>query len=313
MSRAASARPPLAGVALLVPMAVLAASCSEANSRYRHVSLGDGGPTDGTMDRAGGDSGDSRTDEGRLPGGPDDAARTDAATASDAGLDARIAHLVGYWKFDEPMGSPTAADSSGRGNHGLLEQLDPQTAWVLGRRGGALEISGADHEAGVRVMPSASIDGIQRFTLAAWAYRTAGLSSYASVVSRQILDSTYEVYNLSFTTDVVSIYLPASSTPGSWPYIARSTRKSVIQQWMHLAATFDGNLVRLYLDGVEEAVMAYPRPLPATTTPLYLGNNKNPSDGEPMVGKIDDLLLFSEALSASEIAQLAAGVLPAGL
>jgi hypothetical protein len=60
--------------------------------------------------------------------------------------------------------------------------------------------------------------------------------------------------------------------------------------------------VRLYLDGVEESALTYAHPLPATTTPLYLGNNKNPTDGEPMIGRLDDVLLYSEALPAAAIA-----------
>jgi hypothetical protein len=30
------------------------------------------------------------------------------------------AGLVGYWKFDEPAGTPTAADATGNANHGTL-------------------------------------------------------------------------------------------------------------------------------------------------------------------------------------------------
>ena len=59
--------------------------------------------------------------------------------------------------------------------------------------------------------------------------------------------------------------------------------------------------------------MDYARSLPSATTPLYLGNNKNPSDGEPMVGRIDDVLLYSEALPPAGIKALASGSLPPGL
>jgi len=48
--------------------------------------------------------------------------------------------LVGYWKFDEGFGN-TAADSSGNGNNGTLEN---GPAWVNGEYGKALSFDGVD-------------------------------------------------------------------------------------------------------------------------------------------------------------------------
>jgi large repetitive protein len=273
----------------------LAAGCTAPNPEYQ--------------------AGGSDDDAPDAPPAASDALTPGDAKAADGGSASTFTFrqsLIGYWKFDDAPGSTSAADASGMGNHGLLERLDPQAAWVAGRRGGALQISGSDKEAGVRVTASASIAALHRFTVAAWAYRTSVGSEYASVISRQIDDSYFELYNLSFTGSLISIYLPANPAEGH-PYVTRSRRNTPAAQWIHVAATYDGSRVRLYLDGVEENVMTYDHPFPAATTPLYLGNNKNPSDGEPMVGRIDDVLLYSEALSAAAIAALAAGGVPSGL
>lgn len=286
--------PPTPALRLIALLATtLALACTAPNPEY-HLERPDGGTSDGRP---------------AADGGADRGPATDAAGSTYNLTQA----LIGYWKFDEARGSTIVTDASGAGNHGVLELLDPQTAWVSGRRGGALQNTGSDHESGVRVPASASIQALQRFTVAAWAYRSTIGQEYASVISRQIDGSFYELYNLSFTGALISIYLPAGEPSTSFTYVTRSRRNTPAAQWIHVAATYDGSRVRLYLDGVEENTFVYTRALPAVTTPLYLGNNKNPSDGEPMVGRIDDVLLYSEALSAGAIAALAAGAVPPGL
>ena len=56
--------------------------------------------------------------------------------------------------------------------------------------------------------------------------------------------------------------------------------------------------------------------IPADTTPVILGGNGNDASGVPtelFPGRIDELMLYARALSAAEIAKLAAGALfPAG-
>ena len=244
----------------------------------------------------------------------DGSSTTDGLSVGPDGLSYSLtSHLIGYWKLDEAPGATTVADSSGHGHHGVLEDLDEATVWVGGRNGGALEIPGDDHGAGVRVPLTPEIEGLQRFTVAAWAYRRSVGQDYASVISRQLGTTQYEVFNLSFTGSLVSIYLPAGTPSSSYAFVTRSKRSTPAAMWIHVAATFDGSTLRLYLDGVEENRMSYPRPIAPSDKPLYLGTNQNDSDGEPMSGRLDDILLYTEALPPQAIAALAAGALPPGL
>ena len=138
--------------------------------------------------------------------------------------------------------------------------LDPQTAWVAGRRGGALRDHRRGHEAGVRVPASASIPALQRFTVAAWAYRTSTGQDYASVISRQIDDSLLRAVQPVVHREPGQHLpgRPASRAP--YPFVTRSTRNTPAAQWIHVAATYDGSRLRLYLDGVEENTLSYARP-----------------------------------------------------
>jgi hypothetical protein len=283
----------------MMALLLAAAACTAPNPAY-HPRAADGAP-------AGGDGGPDRGP------GADGNPGLDGNAAADATGSGLQDHLIGYWKFDEAPGSTSAADSSGRGHHGVLENLDARTVWVSGRRGGALEIPGDDHAAGVRVPLTPTIAGLQRFTVAAWAYRASVDQDYASIISRQMGTTQYEAFNLSFTGSLISIYLAAGTPSSAYPFVTRSRRDTPAARWIHVAATFDGSRLRLFLDGVEENSMSYPRPIPTTDTPLYLGTNQNDSDGEPMAGRLDDILLYSEALSSQAIADLAAGASPPGL
>jgi hypothetical protein len=216
--------------------------------------------------------------------------------------------LIGYWRLDDGGGGYMASDASGMGHHGTLEGMDPRLAWVQSPRAMALEVPDVQ-EAGVRVPLTPAIDNLQRFTIAAWTYRTVTLGRYQVVLSRQVDGDVPEVYSLAFHEDTVSLLLTRPSTT-SYEYAARAPGKGALNRWLHVAATFDGNTARLYVDGTEVAVLSYPRPLTRSTAPLYLGTNKNPTRHEPMSGRIDEVLLYSVPLPAGAIAALAGGALP---
>jgi hypothetical protein len=216
--------------------------------------------------------------------------------------------LIGYWKFDETSGT-TAADSSRSGNTGTLEDIDPTTAWVAGRKGGgALKVTSNPLTSGVRVARTPAIDGIKKFTIAAWVFLTGGATDFQTVLSRQIDNSDGEVFSVAFASQILTLYLPRM--PGL-SYFARATAITPLSQWVHVAATFDGTTGRLYSDGVEVARTTYTGTLTPATTPLYLGTNKNVvSANQPLRGLVDDLLMYDVALSAEKIKALADGAVP---
>src|SRR6185295_11995350 len=72
-----------------------------------------------------------------------------------------------------------------------------------------------------------------------------------------------------------------------------------LNTWTHLAQTYDGSTIRLYVNGTQVASAARTGALQTTTSPLWIGGN-NPY-GEYFQGRIDDARVYSRALSASEI------------
>jgi Concanavalin A-like lectin/glucanases superfamily len=156
-----------------------------------------------------------------------------------------------------------------------------------------------------------AIASMTRFTVAAWISHGVAVSGYDSIFSRQVDDTVMEVFNLALLDDAPAFVMPKTyqGAPVT-TYKVVSARPVPLNQWVHLAASFDGSTARLYQDGQEVGSFPYPYALPSTTTPLYLGTNKNPAINEPFDGRIDEVLLYSSALSASAIAALAAGGAP---
>lgn len=227
----------------------------------------------------------------------------------DAGRNRRLLDgLVGHWRMDDGAGSMVAVDSSGRGNDGAVHGLDPNTAWVGGRSAGALQTAHAGY---VEVPLKPSIDAIvDSVTVSAWVNQEGGIGApdnFGTALSRQIGTTENQYYHLSLffdgrptlfiTTDVGYV------SPGAPDPVPMNT-------WIHLAGTYDGATVRVYVNGAEVANQPLTGRFVHDRTPVILGGNGNDASGVPtelFPGRIDELMLFGRALGADEIAQIAAG------
>jgi hypothetical protein len=217
-------------------------------------------------------------------------------------------HLIGYWKLDETEGT-AAADSSGRGHTGTLDGFEPSPTWIRGNRDGGLSVSATAPERGVRVDLTPAIRDLRQFTVAAWVKRDTIGPRFRSVISRQVDGTDYEIFNLCFVDDLLTLYLARVDV--TVPYAARDAAPTPAQQWVHVAATYDGAVARIYRAGMPVGSVAYTQVFPPSTQALYLGTNKNAvSAHQPFAGILDEVLLYDDALSAGAIAALAGGEVP---
>ena len=74
-----------------------------------------------------------------------------------------------------------------------------------------------------------------------------------------------------------------------------------LNAWSHLATTFDGSVVRLFVNGVQAGSLPFSGSMAASTGALRLGGNG--VWGEWFAGLIDEVRVYNRALSASEIQQ----------
>jgi len=230
---------------------------------------------------------------------------TDAAGCIPTGL---LDGLVGYWKFDDGMGSATARDSSGQGNNGSLISVNADMQWLPGKSGTALELGGIGW---VNVAPSTSIDGIvDQVTVASWIYLEGTVMRYATAASRQIGSGLQQHYHVSLNTDVKPSLFITTGVDDIALLIAKDA--VVPRTWVHLAGTYDGTTAVLYVNGVEAASQALTGTFAPDTTPVIIGGNGNDATGVPtelFPGRLDEVMLYHRALTAPEIGRLFAGAL----
>jgi len=92
-------------------------------------------------------------------------------------------------------------------------------------------------------------------------------------------------------------------SPSLGTQVIISTNLSVIlTKWYHLAVTRQGSLYKLYLDGRTAAESINTLAIPDASAPLTIGT----AEDRWVHGLMDDVRIYNRALSASEVAQLAA-------
>jgi hypothetical protein len=205
--------------------------------------------------------------------------------------------LVAAYNFDEGSGT-TVVDRSGHGNNGTISGA----TWAAGRSGGALRFDGINDL--VTIADAASLDLTSGMTLMAWVNPTAA-SGWRTVLLKE-------------TTGELAYGLYASEPagrPSSWvrsgntSHTAAGTAPVPTNTWTHLAATFDGAMLRIYVNGTPIGTSTVGTSVTTTALPLRIGGNL--VWAEWFAGLIDDVRVYNRPLSGSEIqAAMPTPVLP---
>ena len=202
----------------------------------------------------------------------------DAASAS--------AGLVAAYSFDETSGS-TIVDLSGNNNTGSLQGA---TRTAQGRFGAALSFDGTSSR--VVIANSASLALTSAMTLEAWVYPTSNTARWQDIIFKDI-DAYY-----------LESHSPRNAPGAGGTFVTTPVYgKSPIpvNAWTHLATTYDQQMLRLYVNGVEVASQPRTLPIAVSTRPLYLGGD--PTFGQHFKGLIDQVRIYNRALSPAEIQQ----------
>ena len=201
--------------------------------------------------------------------------------------------LVAAWSFNAGTGT-TAADVTGSGRTGTISGA----AWTTqGKFGSALSFDGVNDW--VTVADHNSLDLTTGMTLSAWVFPTAqGNGVWRNVLIKERTGG--EVYNLysNVDTNVPTIYAVGSAAPGQ-PLDARGTAALPLNAWTHLAATYDGTTLRLYVNGAQVGSRALAGALLTSTGVLRIGGNS--IWGEFFQGRIDEVRVHNRALTPTEI------------
>jgi hypothetical protein len=212
-----------------------------------------------------------------------------AATFSSAEIDPNT--VVGIWLLDEGSGKE-AKDASGRGHNG---EIIGDVIWVDGKFRTALEFPGTLTDC-VEIESTPELQITDEITLMGWINTTVTPS--ADIVGKD--DGTDRNYNIH-VADSGKIFLNSGGEKCPLP----GTTSVIDGQWHHVAGTWDGDTVRIYVDGVEEASSSFAGPIATSDVPVKIGLRGN-GEGVDRIftGVIDEVAIFNVALSEEDIQNL---------
>src|SRR5262249_37735841 len=171
-----------------------------------------------------------------------------------------------------------AADASGNGNNGTIVGLtDGTMEHVAGRFGGALHfedhlpdgtvlMTGDSRLPVVTVLDSPSLNPTDAITLEAWinADTWGGTTSNNHrILQKGINDNQYRL------TDEGGVMKFDLFINGSLRTVQADLPSTGV--WHHVVGTYDGSMMKLYIDGVVMAQQAITGPIAVTTDPLRIG------------------------------------------
>jgi hypothetical protein len=148
----------------------------------------------------------------------------------------------------------------------------------------------------VTIADAPALDLGNGMTLEAWIYRTSNSNGWGTVVTKEMSPG-------------VAYYLYANTSNGGRPITGirssgdyaelQGPEALPVNQWVHIAGTYDGQTQRLYVNGRLVSAEQQAGLIDPSNGKLRIGGN---SGGEAFEGYIDDVRIYNRALGANEVA-----------
>ncbi len=207
--------------------------------------------------------------------------------------------LAGYWNFDDDTATDLAHGNNGTVTGALFSTDVPVVAGNVK----SLDFDGSGDY--VEVPDSPELDLSSAITVTGWVYLDS-FSTQNTVAAkwRDISGANQRGYLLTVALDgTPRFYI---STDGvNFP---RATGAALSTgAWYHLAGTFDGSDIKIYVDGVLAGTTAQAGSIYLNNEPLLIGANDGYGGTTRKFtdGKVDEVRIYNKDLSSDEVAALA--------
>jgi hypothetical protein len=205
--------------------------------------------------------------------------------------------MVGHWKMDEGTGS-ILVDHSGNGHNAALQNTSGVT-WSNGVIGLALNLNGLSGRYAL-VSHQTSLAFGNALTISAWIK--------PNTLGRHTIISKADGNGYELWLDIngkIEFRLNRGNNNTAYRLLSNFNYSGSIGQWIHVAATFDGRTMKIFVNGNPD--------ISATFAPFgFTTNSGSLTIGalgtiQRLNGSLDDLRLFKRALRDQEIRTLYSG------
>lgn len=213
--------------------------------------------------------------------------------------------LVGHWKLDEASG-PTAVDSSASGNNGTYANSPTPTT---GQFSNALDFSGntGANATNDRVTIPDPASGVldfdtNSFSYGLWVYVTATAGSFDMPLTKGGGSAGNPGYDMEFGAGGWTSYI----CDGDECDTASFSASPILNSWAHVMTVINRTAAThvVYVNGalVQTSGIAATFGSVSNTRAVNIGGSNVGSN--PFLGKIDDVRVYSRALTANEVSSL---------
>jgi hypothetical protein len=210
------------------------------------------------------------------------------------------ADMIAHWTFDEGSGQ-TLHDSAGSNNGTIYG-----ATWTAGKTGGGLSFNGNSSYVDVPDAASLRFNQNSSFSMTYWAkpqYNVGGV--VVSKMTRNTIGSFG--YMSQYSPSIKKFDFYAEST-GRYYQLADTGLNSITpDDWCFIAGVYDNKTMKIYLNGVLKSTVTFNYNT-GNTVPdadLTIGVRTNMGTLESYYkGALDDLRIYNNALTASEIQQI---------
>ncbi len=183
--------------------------------------------------------------------------------------------LAAYFNFENSSINDVVAHATGT-NHN-------SAAFVTGVHGMGISFNGVDQYLEYTNLPITTPTGI---SFSMW------MKTDTTNPTTYFLNSYgYGFYTSSWATGFAA-YLPSTNSAGGLFHS---------QQWTHVVGTYDGNDIRIYINGILTQTTSWPHTLAAQSSPLWLAGD---GGGTYWSGSLDELFIYHRVLTQADIDRL---------
>jgi len=172
--------------------------------------------------------------------------------------------------------------------------------FTVGKIGQAIQFDGVDDYVDCGTAPA--LDIRDAITVSCWIKVAAFTKNWEAILAKG--DNSYRMSRSATTGN--SIHFGCNGPTGG-----NLDARGIVtdDNWHHVACVYDGVNKLIYIDGREDARVASTGQIALSTNPLWIGNNSG-STARQLGGLVDDVRIYSRALSEAEVAGMAGRTLP---